>query len=276
MNLELSHHESIYVWQRRKNLGIAISVISAIDWFFSFEEEGIILEDDLIFDDSFTSFCQLALAQYRNRKEIFLISGNQFNSSATDANSACFSSYPQTWGWATWRDRWIEYRQIFNQSKVPLSPLSLDRNLNFWSIGTNRVLAGDVDTWDIPLGLHMKINCLYQVQPPKNLVRNIGDDAHATHTSQLPSYVKSLHHLDMQLINLPNQISPKELEMNNRFLEQTIFRIRMRHSFLPLKVFLIKFLTNCPPENSLSKRLAALALPSKSSNLEKNIYLYKT
>ena len=33
-------------------------MISAIDWFFSFENEGIILEDDLVFENSFTKIAE--------------------------------------------------------------------------------------------------------------------------------------------------------------------------------------------------------------------------
>ena len=39
---------------RDTNLGCGLAVSTAIDWFFSYEEEGIILEDDCLPSDSFS------------------------------------------------------------------------------------------------------------------------------------------------------------------------------------------------------------------------------
>lgn len=50
---------------RDENLGCKRAVSSAIDWFFSHVEEGIILEDDCVPDQSFFPFCQELLERYR-------------------------------------------------------------------------------------------------------------------------------------------------------------------------------------------------------------------
>ena len=46
---------------RDKNLGCKIGVSDAISWFFSNEEEGIILEDDTLPSNSFYAFCEFML-----------------------------------------------------------------------------------------------------------------------------------------------------------------------------------------------------------------------
>ena len=60
---------------RDTNLGCGLAVSTAIDWFFSYEEEGIILEDDCLPSDSFFHFCDFMLDYHRNDQNIFLIGG---------------------------------------------------------------------------------------------------------------------------------------------------------------------------------------------------------
>ena len=49
----------LLIWRRKTNLGLAASVISGIDWFFNLEDEGIIVEDDLVFSPDFVKFSQV-------------------------------------------------------------------------------------------------------------------------------------------------------------------------------------------------------------------------
>ena len=63
---------------REKNLGCKIAVSSAIDWFFENEEEGIILEDDCLPDQSFFPFCGELLAYYRTNDKVMHLSGDNF------------------------------------------------------------------------------------------------------------------------------------------------------------------------------------------------------
>ena len=43
---------------QESNLGCRAGVTAALDWFFDHEEEGIVLEDDIVADPSFFPFCQ--------------------------------------------------------------------------------------------------------------------------------------------------------------------------------------------------------------------------
>jgi hypothetical protein len=51
---------------REENLGCEKAVSSAITWFFKNVEQGIILEDDVLPDQSFFFFCQKLLSKYKN------------------------------------------------------------------------------------------------------------------------------------------------------------------------------------------------------------------
>ena len=84
------------------NLGISKSVINAADWFFSHEEYGVLLEDDLIISNEFLNFTFSARNLLELHSEILLVSGNQF---FTGEYALCWTHYPLIWGWATTRQK---------------------------------------------------------------------------------------------------------------------------------------------------------------------------
>jgi len=83
---------------RDKNLGVGFGPNDAIDWFFSHEEEGIILEDDCLPSISFFYFCQELLDMYRDNKKIGVIQGFSPFSQKDYPYSYFFSIYDLKWG----------------------------------------------------------------------------------------------------------------------------------------------------------------------------------
>ena len=63
---------------RDENLGCGKAVSEAITWFFEHVEEGIILEDDCLPNNSFFTFCSELLDRFRTTDKIMHISGNNF------------------------------------------------------------------------------------------------------------------------------------------------------------------------------------------------------
>jgi len=88
------------------NLGCGSGVKAAIDWFFSNEESGIILEDDTVPNFSFFLFCQELLSRYETDTRVGLISGTNHVASVSSDSSYFFSKNKKTWGWATWKRAW--------------------------------------------------------------------------------------------------------------------------------------------------------------------------
>jgi len=95
---------------RDENLGCKRGVSSAIDWFFSHVDEGIILEDDCVPDPSFFPFCQELLERYRDDERIMVISGDNLQFGRRKSQySYYFSRCFHLWGWATWKRAWDNY-----------------------------------------------------------------------------------------------------------------------------------------------------------------------
>jgi hypothetical protein len=260
-SLPTDRRAGIRLWQREKNLGVAVSVISAIDWFFSHVESGAILEDDLIIDNSFFPYLMSMLERFRCDSEVTLVSGNSIPGSPTHTHSLEFTNYPQTWGWGTWRDRWTKIRlSAYNQSNSQVMP-SISPVKNFWSYGVKRVLSGKVDTWDIPLARYMVTTGTYSVLPPVNLVSNVGNDNFATHTLEKGG---ALSRPIVRLSYIPEaeiSVMKERVEVNNALLEKKVFQIKWWHGLLPLYSHLDLWRKELLKLATLEQRLGQVKIP---------------
>lgn len=167
------------VWFREENLGLATSMITAIDWFFSLETQGIIFEDDLDFTDSFFEFSSYALENFKSFDDVWIISGNNF---FEDRGIYRWCTYPLIWGWATWGYRWAEMRNCILFNTFP--KISIFDSINrFWKTGKRRAVSGNINSWAVPLAASQHAMRKKTLIPPFNLVTNLGDDIYSTHTN---------------------------------------------------------------------------------------------
>lgn len=144
---------------REENLGLGKNMASAITWFFSHVEEGIILEDDCIPQESFFRFCKEMLSYYRGAPKIMHISGSNFQyGKKRGSASYYFSKYAHCWGWATWKRAW----QYFD-----------------YNIGPQ---GSKAQTWAYQWQLSIEKQGGVGIIPTVNLVSNVGFDRQATHT----------------------------------------------------------------------------------------------
>ena len=172
-----------------ENLGCKRAVSSAIDWFFSNVEEGIILEDDCIPDQSFFPFCQELLEKYRDDERIMMVSGDnfQFGQKRTEY-SYYFSRYFHIWGWATWRRAWKLYdREMMAWPEIRENGylnniLSEKRLVRYWEAIFNSVYNVSTNTWDYQWVFSCWIQRGLSIIPNINMVSNIGFDQRSTHT----------------------------------------------------------------------------------------------
>ncbi|MEK7104541.1 MAG: glycosyltransferase family 2 protein [Patescibacteria group bacterium] len=145
----------------KENLGCGLGPLTAINWFFENVEEGIILEDDCVPDQSFFYFCQELLEYYRNNKKIMHISGDNFQyGKKRGFSSYYFSEYAHGWGWATWRRAW-------KYNNIELLNPELRRHI-----------------WDKQWYLSIRKRGGLAILPNVNLVSNIGIGGDSTHTKE--------------------------------------------------------------------------------------------
>ena len=161
---------------------------------FSYEEEGIILEDDCLPNKDFYYFCESILEKYRNDHRIWGVCGNGYqNNKIVNKNSYFFSRYVDVWGWATWKRCWDRYdRDIVtwkdNKSLLKLKDLFRNnREFKYWKIIFDDLCFNNKpDTWDYQWQYLCFMNSGMICMPYTNLVENIGFGKDATHTKNFP------------------------------------------------------------------------------------------
>lgn len=170
------------------NLGLHERFKTGLRWVFETTPEAIILEDDCLPDDSFFTFCDVMLEEYRDDERVMDISGtNNLGTWKDDRQDYHFSYSGSIWGWATWRRSWEKYEPEMEHWTDP------EARQRFRDVIANESQADyleyiyqqtyeELDTWDYPWGFSRQLNSSLSVVPSRNLVANIGFDETATNT----------------------------------------------------------------------------------------------
>src|SRR5688572_8997809 len=173
---------------RDENLGCGKGVSSAITWFFENEPEGIILEDDVVPNQSFFSYCSELLERYRHDTRIMEISGNSLRSEkfCQGEHSYAFSDHNGIWGWASWRRAWNlydyemkDYKRIKEGGFLRNKFASIYEEHYFNWVFERTYLFPHI-TWDYQWEFVKRINSGLTIVPKKNMIINIGFGADAT------------------------------------------------------------------------------------------------
>jgi hypothetical protein len=179
---------------RDKNLGCKRSVSQAIDWLFSSEERGIILEDDCVPNPSFFRYAEELLDKFSDDERIMSIGSQQYFKSLSQSEySYSFSKYHHCWGWATWKRAWKKY-----DGSMTKWPLLRENNWltgvggyagfeTYWKPIFDKCYDGKISSWAYAWSLSCWTQSGLSIIPQKTLVRNIGFGDEATHTFKAPN-----------------------------------------------------------------------------------------
>lgn len=221
---------------RDENLGCKYGPARAIDWFFENEEEGIILEDDILPLPAFFDFCDELLERYRENPKVMMISGcNLISKRFCPIESYFFVKHTHIWGWATWRrswkffdiemTKWPEWKTSGSLEKKADSNSIVD---SAWTNIFDYSYQNKIDAWDYQWTFACwqanGLSALSEV----NLIQNIGFGIDATHTkSEKPKCVVESVPKD---INFP-LIHPKSIHQNliaDRIIEKFVYGIERK------------------------------------------------
>ena len=181
---------------RDENLGCGKGVSSAITWFFDHEEQGIIIEDDILPHIDFFRYCDEMLEKYKDDKHIHLISGyNFFYDGYCSEVSYYLSDFGSIWGWASWKRVWKTYRYDVND--YPEKDLVLKiysrfpgKTAKYYHRVYKLMKYHKIDTWDLQFAMNRFYFDRYSIVPFVNMVENIGfGSSDATHTNTNSSFV---------------------------------------------------------------------------------------
>ena len=176
---------------RDYNLGCGLAVSGAITWFFEHVEMGIIVEDDIVPNESFYHFHETLLNLYKDNEKIFHIGSVNWVPDTIDQSypyTYLFSVYPGIWGWSTWSNRWKAYKyQVsdYNKIRFNLGLLGVSHSYKEYVSHLRtikRLKNKKVDTWDYQWRICISTNKGISINPTVCLITNIGFNERATHT----------------------------------------------------------------------------------------------
>ena len=171
------------------NLGCGRRMSSGLSAVFDRHDRAIILEDDCLPTPGFFGFCAELLERYSTNKRVSAISGmSVYPFQNAEGRTYAFSRYSWIWGWATWRRSWQSYDyeikawQSLRNTDWLRDLLKDSSSRKHWENIFDRMLAGEIDTWDY----QWVFSCFRQdglsLVPSVNMVSNIGFGPAATHT----------------------------------------------------------------------------------------------
>lgn len=185
---------------RDENLGCGKGVSSAITWFFEHEEQGIIIEDDILPHLDFFLYCDEMLDLYKYDTKIQLITGrNSFFKGFMSPSTYYMSNLFHIWGWASWRRVWNTYE--FDSKKMSyehffceLSKRELPiKTVLYWKDIFVSMQSNPIDTWDYQLYFNQILYGRYSIVPFINMTENLGfNSIEATHTKSF-NYSQANH-----------------------------------------------------------------------------------
>lgn len=193
-----------------QNMGCRLRVSSGLHWVFEQVEEAIILEDDCIAHPSFFYFCEAMLHRYRHDDSVMHIGGVnfQFGQQVGDGDYY-FSKYAHIWGWATNRRAWQHYDvamkswPAFGSNGLAQLMQQQTTQVDYWTHHMQGAFDNSIDTWDYQWQYAVWANGGKCIVPQKNLVKNIGFGAGATHTTQANPLFENMQPESLLTSNAP-------------------------------------------------------------------------
>lgn len=175
-----------------KNLGCGPGPMTALNWFFSENEMGIVLEDDCVPYYDFFPYCEELLTRYKDDNRIGFIGGCNYQDGQKRGDGSYYFSmgHHGTWGWASWRRVWNQF--VYNLDNITEKEFSAiiryygrePRFVAYWEDIFARVKIDRMNdsAWDYQFYFSCWKHHQLAIMPNVNLVSNIGDGIDATHT----------------------------------------------------------------------------------------------
>ena len=174
------------------NLGCGPGPMTALNWFFSENEMGIVLEDDAVPHPDFFGYCEQLLEKYKDDESVRAIGSMHLDDRTYGDGSYYFSMMNRTFcAWATWARAWKDFDLYHrNVTRKQFDRVLKDygcalRMREYWCDRLAEVQkdAYHNSSWDQQFWMSIWLHHGKGIMPNVNLSTNIGFDETATHGS---------------------------------------------------------------------------------------------
>lgn len=169
------------VIERTSNKGL-MGVPFFINNFFSVNEFGAVLEDDILVSKAFLDACEAYYCAYPSSK--YVLCGSSYGKRDSEKSNFFYvSKYNSCWGWACNSQTWEAFDPIFQrygdwrklQRKKILSVPS-EEEFKFWDHVYTTCMVRPWQSWALRWQFSLLVNKIPSIMPYFNLVENIGFD----------------------------------------------------------------------------------------------------
>lgn len=194
-----------------KNYGLRKSIVKGINYALKNFDAVIVIEDDCLLHPLFMDYMYKGLQKFITNKSVYAINGYGYDVEIPDnGTDAYFSGRVSSWGWGTWKDRWLQYEEDYEILTHIKKNENLNRQMHFWGEDLQRYLHRNIEgicnSWAVFWALKIIEKGGYCLSPYKSLVSNIGVDGSGIHCGAgvLKERLRSLK--DMCELILPDRI----------------------------------------------------------------------
>jgi len=168
--------DTVHLNRLEKNMGVSEGPVNAMDWFFSVNDFGVILEDDILPTKGFFEFVKEMYLKYNGVDRVLTINSGSYSTAPEKLDlKYYYSSYVHIWGWATWSHVWSRYDVKLSRHEI----IKLCNEKTWCSSEEKRYwkrnfLKDFRYHWDFQLSfLSFRLNGI-NITPTRTLTQNIG------------------------------------------------------------------------------------------------------
>ncbi len=206
--------KNVSIIEANKNRGLANSIISGVTQIIQEYKKGIVLEDDLVTSPNFLTYMNQALSVYKDNLRVFSIAG--YTIPVKVSNDYQFDSYflprASSWGWATWKNRWVgidwKVSTFLQLEKDQAQIRAFNQGGSDMYDMLKKQVSGKIDSWAIRWCYHQFISNTYTLVPVVSKVQNIGFNNMATHTHVYNRYATPLDKGEQITFSFPSEVAP--------------------------------------------------------------------
>ena len=185
---DLHGFKEIHPYPARMNKGMARSVIEGVSTVLQKHDSVIVLEDDLVVSPDFLTFMNAAIDAYRDREDIWSISGYTPDLSILKQNNkdgVFLVPRAQCWGWATWSNRWetvdweVSDYNYLARNKKRRAAFNQGGNDLFRTLEMER--RERIESWAVRWAYAASKQHKWTVNPVQSKVQNIGLKSSQSH-----------------------------------------------------------------------------------------------
>ncbi len=210
---QVTGFKSVKLVNRKKNMGLANSIIDGVTQLVNEFGKVIVFEDDLISSPYTLQYFNEALTRFKNEEKAMHIGAYMFSLADKTLPETFFHPIATSWGWATWDRAWKNFEPDIDKLIAQFDSrkrykFSVEGTGNFWK-QMIEFKKGKNNSWAIRWYASMFLKEGFALHPSHSLIHNIGHDGTGVHSN-------IEHMYGVSVANKPVKQFPAEVKENQK------------------------------------------------------------